>query len=107
MNTAQYLTYVDQTWDEIQQRIEDNEVDVDCIIIGSVFTIETLDKRQIVINRQEPKHELWLASTQGAYHFVYRDGDWYNTAQPDTNFWYYLDLAFEAIGQEKQFLEKY
>lgn len=108
MNTAEYIAEIDKVWDEIQTYVEDHDIDVDCFIIGSVFTVETADKKQIIINRQEPKHELWLASTQGAYHFKFQDGQWFNTANPDLNFWYYLDLAFaEVTGISQLFADKY
>lgn len=79
LTTVEYLDQINLVWDEIATRIEDNELDCDSFIIGSVLTVESPDHKQIIINRQEPKHELWLASEAGASHYVFKDGNWVNT----------------------------
>ncbi|RIY33037.1 iron donor protein CyaY [Psittacicella hinzii] len=109
IDTARYLQEIDRVWNEITETLEDNDIDVDSYVIGSVFTIEAADKSQVIINRQEPKHELWLASTAGASHFAYdpEKDDWINTADNQTSFWYLLDIALNAIGVEKLFTNKY
>lgn len=98
LDTVTYLAKVDQVWNLIEDRIEERQLDCDCYKIGSVFTVEAPNKAQVIINRQEPKHELWLASTLGAYHFVYENGQWVSTIDK-TPFWKLLDQAFTAIGE--------
>ncbi|RIY39387.1 iron donor protein CyaY [Psittacicella hinzii] len=109
MSVPEYLERIDQIWDEISQTLEEHEIDVDAYVIGSVFTIEAADKSQVVINRQQPKLELWLASTAGAYHFSYvpEVDDWINTADKQTSFWLYLDQALAAIKVPALFSDKY
>ncbi|RIY35183.1 iron donor protein CyaY [Psittacicella gerlachiana] len=109
IDTPRYLAEIDRVWNEISDTLEEQEIDVDAYVIGSVFTIENADKAQVIINRQEPKHELWLASTAGASHFSYdpEKDDWINTADQQSSFWYYLDLALNAIGVPKLFSDKY
>lgn len=42
---------------------------------GSVLHIETDGGNTIIINKQPPKHEIWLAEKNGGRHFRYVDGD--------------------------------
>lgn len=106
LSTATYLEEVNKVWELIVDRIEEQELDCDSSIIGSVLTVESFDKQQIIINRQEPRHELWLASTAGAYHFIFEDNQWINTATGEV-FWKYLDTAFVTIGERKIFEDLY
>lgn len=109
IDTNTYLAEIDKVWHTITDTIDENDIDVDIFIDGSVFTIEAADRSQVIINRQEPKHELWLASTVGAYHFIFdeQSGEWVNTTDGKTVFWSYLDKALNAIGAPSLFTAKY
>ena len=58
---------------KIEETLENQDCDVDCETQGSVFTITFDDRSQIVINKQEPLLELWLASRLGGFHFAYKN----------------------------------
>lgn len=106
MNNVIYLEEINKVWQLIEERVEQADLDIDCYTIGSVFTVETADKQQVIINRQEPKQELWLASVAGASHYVFKNDQWINTAD-GKSFWYYCDQAFAAIQQPKLFSDLY
>ena len=48
----------------------------DCEINGGVLTISFENGSKIIINRQEPLHQVWLATKQGGYHFDLKDDEW-------------------------------
>ena len=70
MNVAEFHQNIEQVWQKIEEELENQDCDVDCEIQGSVFTITFDDRSQIVINKQEPLLELWLASRLGGFHFA-------------------------------------
>lgn len=76
MDNSTYHQLVDEQWNAIEEGIERSGADIDYEINGNVFTLEFEDGSQIVLNRQEPKHEIWLASRSGGYHFSYQDNKW-------------------------------
>ena len=75
MNVAEFHQNIEQVWQKIEEALENQDCDVDCETQGSVFTITFDDRSQIVINKQEPLLELWLASRLGGFHFAYKNND--------------------------------
>ncbi|MFD2179187.1 iron donor protein CyaY [Veronia pacifica] len=76
MNTSQYHELVDKEWLIIEEGIDESGADIDYETTGNVMTLEFEDRSQVIINRQEPMQEIWLASKSGGYHFAYRDEQW-------------------------------
>ncbi|SHO55528.1 iron donor protein CyaY [Vibrio quintilis] len=76
MNDTEFHQYVDQQMERIEQLIDDSGADIDYETTGNVMTLDFEDRSQIVINRQEPMHEIWLASRSGGFHFQYKDNQW-------------------------------
>ncbi|MFC0309274.1 iron donor protein CyaY [Gallibacterium trehalosifermentans] len=102
MNNTEYHQKIEQIWQQIEEQLEEQDCDVDCDTQGSVFTITFADRSQIVINKQEPLQELWLASKLGGYHFSYQQGQWLNAE--GKNFWTYLTEACLAHGEQVNFI---
>lgn len=63
----------------IESAIDDDGADVDIDYSGNVVQLTFEDNSQIVINKQEPLHEIWLATKTGGYHFAYDNGKWYDS----------------------------
>lgn len=76
MNDTEYHQMVDKTFAKLEEMIDEAGADIDYETVGNVMNLEFDDRSQIVINRQEPMHEIWLASKSGGFHFSYRDDNW-------------------------------
>lgn len=76
MNDTEFHQQVDLELEKIEQLIDDSGADIDYESVGNVMTLEFADRSQIVINRQEPMHEIWLASRSGGFHFKLIDEQW-------------------------------
>ena len=76
MNDTEYHQLVDEQFNKIEDVIDESGADIDFETMGNVLTLEFDDRSQIVINRQEPMHEIWLASKSGGFHFSLTDGRW-------------------------------
>ncbi|MGO2509261.1 iron donor protein CyaY [Vibrio hibernica] len=76
MNDTEFHQLVDIQMTAIEEAIDDSGADIDYEVSGNVMTLEFENRSQIIINRQEPMHEIWLASKSGGYHFKYVDNNW-------------------------------
>ncbi len=69
-----------ETLEDLRERLEACEAldDADMDIIDGVLTLVLEDDTQIIINRQEPLEQIWLASPLGPAHFAWSeaDGEW-------------------------------
>ncbi len=101
MNIVEFHQLVEKTWLKIEEQLEEQHCDVDCEIHGSVMTIFFHNDSQIVINKQESKNELWLASKLGGFHFKYQDNDWVD--RQGHSFWERLEEAVIAYGESVSF----
>ncbi|GEM76897.1 iron donor protein CyaY [Vibrio sagamiensis] len=76
MNDTEFHQQVDTQLQIIEEAIDESGADIDYEVSGNVMTLEFEDRSQIIINRQEPMHEIWLASKSGGFHFKQIDGQW-------------------------------
>lgn len=78
MNDSEFHQLADQLMLNIEETLDDfdGDADIDYETNGGVMTLSFENGTKIVINRQEPLHQVWLATKGGGYHFNYRDGDW-------------------------------
>ncbi len=82
MSTPSFSIHAEQTVEDLMSRLEEIDAldDCDMDIIDGVFELEFDDGSKIIINRQEPVQQLWLASPEGPAHFGYNpdSGEWEN-----------------------------
>ncbi|KLV06076.1 iron donor protein CyaY [Photobacterium ganghwense] len=76
MNDTEFHKLADDVLMSIEEGIDASGADIEYETTGNVLTLEFENRSQIVINRQEPLHEIWLASKSGGYHFKYQNGEW-------------------------------
>ena len=101
MNVVEFHQNIEQLWNRIEEQMEEQDCDVDFDRQGSVFTITCANRSQIVINKQEPLLELWLASRLGGLHFAFKNGQWINS--DGELFWDCLEQACQAHGETVSF----
>lgn len=78
MNDSEFHQQVDALLLTIEERIDhhDGNADIDYETHGSVMTLSFANGTKIVINRQEPLHQVWLATKAGGYHFSLQNHQW-------------------------------
>ncbi len=76
MNETEFHQRVDLELEKIEQLIDESGADIDYESVGNVMTLEFEDRSQIIINRQEPMQEIWLASRSGGFHFKLVEDQW-------------------------------
>ena len=59
--------------------LQQGVVDIDTHRAGSLVELEFPDRSKIVVNKQPPLHEIWLAARNGGFHFKLDGGAWRDT----------------------------
>ena len=70
------LASIERQCDEwLQQGV----IDIDTHRAGSLVELEFPNGSKIVVNKQPPLHEIWLAARNGGFHFKRVDAAWRDT----------------------------
>jgi CyaY protein len=51
------------------------EVDLE----AGILTVTCPDRSRVIVNRQTPNREIWVAARSGGFHFSQREGAWRDT----------------------------
>ncbi len=85
MTETEFHRAVEAVLARIESAVESSDrLDVD--LEGGVLTIECPDASRIIVNRQTPNREIWVAARSGGFHFAHRDGAWRDTRSGDELF---------------------
>jgi CyaY protein len=82
MNESDFHRAVDAALARIEGAVEAHEaLDVD--LESGILTLTCPDGSRIIVNRQTPNREIWVAARSGGFHFAQRDGAWRDTRSGD------------------------
>jgi CyaY protein len=70
------LNSIESTCDRLNDQ---TDADIDNQRVGGMITLTFENRSQIVVNLQNPLHEVWLAARSGGYHFKYDGTQWLDT----------------------------
>ena len=71
MNENEFYDAYESTLEALQEYIEDNGLAVDYEESNGVLTLELDNESVLIISRQPPVRQLWLAAKAGGFHFDY------------------------------------
>ena len=78
MNESEFNQLAEQTMIAIEEAIDDCGADIDYDTVSDILTLEFENGSQIIINKQAPATQLWVAARSGGFHFDY---------EPDSRTW--------------------
>ncbi len=85
MNESDFHRDVDAMLARIEAAVEEvDALDVD--LESGILTLTCPDGTRIIINRQTPNREIWVAARSGGFHFSLREGAWRDTRSGDELF---------------------
>jgi CyaY protein len=85
MTESEFHRAVDAVLARIEASVEaHDELDVD--LEGGVLSITCPDDSRVIVNRQTPNREIWVAARSGGFHFSAREGAWRDTRSGDELF---------------------
>ena len=78
MTESEFHSAVDAVLARVERSVENLEgVDVD--LESGILTITCPDASRVIVNRQTPNREIWVAARSGGFHFAAREGAWRDT----------------------------
>jgi len=92
MNDSQYNLLTDELLLTIEEAIEDCGVDIDFEGSGGLLTLTFKNQTKIIINKQAPLHEIWVATKFNGHHFIYQNNQWIDK-RGSGEFWQFLSDA--------------
>ena len=85
MTESEFHRAVDGVLARIEASVEDvDRLDVD--LESGILTITCPDASRVIVNRQTPNREIWVAARSGGFHFTAREGAWHDTRSGDELF---------------------
>lgn len=80
---SEYHAIADGTLAAIERQadawLEAGIVDIDPMRHGGLLELAMPGGSKVVVNKQPPLHEIWLAARRGGYHFKWSGRDWRDT----------------------------
>lgn len=95
MNESEFHRAVDEVLARIERAAEATQA-LDADLEAGILTLECPDGSRIVVNRQAPNREIWVAARSGGFHFAWREGAWRDTRSGEELF---ASLARIVRGQ--------
>ena len=71
MNESDFDQLADETMLLIEEAIDESGVDIDYDNAGGILTLEFENGSKIIVNKQAPLKQLWVAARSGGFHFDY------------------------------------
>ena len=92
MNDSQYNIIADEMLLAVEEAIEDCGTDIDYESVSGLLSLTFVDGSKIIINKQEPLHEIWVATKFNGHHFELVDGVWMDK-RGGGEFWQFISAA--------------
>lgn len=103
MNDSQYHQMVDELLISLEELLDECEVDIDYESASSILSLTFENGTKIIINKQPPLHQVWVATKFNGHHFNYKDGQWIDE-RGGSEFWQFMnEAATKQAGQPVTF----
>ena len=100
MNDTQYNLMAEELLLRLEEAIEDCGIDIDYEGVGGMLTLTFKNTSKIIINKQAPLHEIWVATKFNGHHFHFENEQWTDKRGGD-EFWQFISNAV-SIQAEAQ-----
>jgi CyaY protein len=100
MNDSQYNLIAEDLLLAVEEAIEECGVDIDYEGVGGLLTLTFKNSTKIILNKQAPLHEIWVATKFNGHHFSFADDIWTDKRGGD-EFWQFLSAAVSKQAETK------
>ena len=76
----------------LEEAIENCGVDIDFEGVGGMLTLTFKNTTKIIINKQAPLHEIWVATKFNGHHFHFNNEQWIDK-RSGSEFWQFISAA--------------
>jgi CyaY protein len=102
MTESEFHGAVDAVLARIEASLEDEE-ELDIDLENAILTVTCADGSKVIVNRQTPNREIWVAARSGGFHFAHRDGAWRDTRSGEELFASLARLVEAQSGERVRF----
>ena len=102
MNESEFHRAVDEVLARIERAAEAT-AGIDSDLESGILTLECPDGSRIIVNRQSPNREIWVAARSGGFHFAWKDGAWRDTRAGSELFAALSAIASAQAGEALHF----
>jgi CyaY protein len=71
MEESEFHKRVDAILTVVEAAMDNTESDIDAELNGGILTLTFENGSKIIVNRQTPNREIWVAAKSGGFHFRY------------------------------------
>lgn len=105
LSEARFHDLVDAVQEEVEDVFDDSDLDVDLENSAGILTIRFENGSQIILSRQEPLRQLWVAARSGGFHFDYdqASGRWICDTSDEPLGELLSRVTLEQAGEELEF----
>ena len=96
MTETEFNLLVDATLLRIESALEASELDLDFETTNGILEIEFENGSKVIVNRQAPNREIWVAARSGGFHFRRAGQEWVDTRGGKSLF----GLIEEVVSQQ-------
>lgn len=101
MTESEYHHMLDELFISIEEALDDLEtVDIDYESGEGILTLILPDQSKIILNKQPPLLQLWVATKFNGHHFNYTDGKWIDERFGGEFFAFFDDAISKQAGTE-------
>ncbi|SET19355.1 iron donor protein CyaY [Thalassotalea agarivorans] len=98
MNDSQYNLMADELLlaieEAVEEAFEEQDEELDYESVGGKLSLTFVDGSKIIINKQAPLHEIWVATKFNGHHFAFTDDIWLDK-RGGGEFWQFISAAIE------------
>ena len=103
MNDTEYHQLADDILMQLQDAVDEVDFDLDYETAGGIVEVQFPNGSKIIVNKQAPLQQLWVATKFNGHHFEYKDGVWIDNRGGE-EFWTLLnDSATKQAGEPIKF----
>lgn len=100
MNDSQYNLIADEVLLAVEEAIEECGHDIDYEGVSGLLTLTFKNGTKIILNKQAPLHEIWVATKFNGHHFQYINDQWFDK-RGNAEFWSFLSEAVSIQADAK------
>ncbi|MFZ6048268.1 iron donor protein CyaY [Pseudomonas sp. CR3202] len=107
LSEAQFHDLVDAAQALVEDAFDDSDLDLDLENTGGVLTVRFENGSQVILSRQEPLRQLWVAARSGGFHFDYdpASGRWICDSSDEPLGELLSRVTREQVGEDLEFDE--
>jgi CyaY protein len=100
MTETEFNRQVDAVLLKIESALDACDSNLDYETVGGILEIECEDGSKIIINRQTPNREIWVAAKSGGFHFKREKDQWIDTRNTKELSKALSDIIFLQSGEK-------